>query len=42
MYHLPKRALLAIGLSAVTIETTSPERQLADCQQLCAQRGYTG
>lgn len=41
MYHMPKRALLAIRLSRVTLETTSPERQLADCQQLCTQRGYT-
>jgi site-specific DNA recombinase len=41
MYHMSKRALLVIRLSRVTLETTSPERQLADCQQLCVQRGYT-
>ncbi|AGK87964.1 integrase [Mycobacterium phage Severus] len=35
-----KRALLVIRLSRVTDATTSPERQLADCQALCAQRGY--
>ena len=41
MYHMPQRALLVIRLSRVTDATTSPERQLADCEQLCAQRGYT-
>jgi DNA invertase Pin-like site-specific DNA recombinase len=41
MYHRPKRALLVIRLSRVTDATTSPERQLADCEHLCAQRGYT-
>jgi site-specific DNA recombinase len=35
------RALLVIRLSRVTDATTSPERQLADCQQLCSQRAYT-
>jgi site-specific DNA recombinase len=32
---------MVIRLSRVTDATTSPERQLADCEQLCAQRGYT-
>lgn len=36
-----QRALLVIRLSRITDATTSPERQLADCEQLCSQRGYT-
>lgn len=32
--------MLVIRLSRVTDATTSPERQLADCQALCLQRGY--
>lgn len=35
------RALIAIRLSRVTDATTSPERQLAACEELCAARGYT-
>lgn len=34
------KALIVIRLSRVTDATTSPERQLQTCQQLCAQRGY--
>src|SRR5690606_4366055 len=34
------RALVVIRLSRVTDATTSPERQLESCQQLCAQRGW--
>jgi site-specific DNA recombinase len=34
------RALVVVRLSRVTDATTSPERQLADCQQLCGLRGY--
>lgn len=34
------RALIVVRLSRVTEETTSPERQLKTCQELCAQRGY--
>lgn len=34
------RALIVIRLSRVTDATTSPERQLQACQELCAQRGY--
>lgn len=37
---MPKRALIVIRLSRVTDATTSPERQLATCRELCAQRGY--
>jgi site-specific DNA recombinase len=36
-----QRALLVIRLSRVTDATTSPERQLAECEQICALRGYT-
>ena len=36
----PIRALLVIRLSRVTDSTTSPERQLSDCEQLCQLRGY--
>lgn len=36
----PKRALIVIRLSRVTEATTSPERQLKECQELCAKRGY--
>jgi site-specific DNA recombinase len=34
------RALIVVRLSRVTDATTSPERQLQTCQELCAQRGY--
>jgi site-specific DNA recombinase len=34
------RALIAIRLSRVTDATTSPERQLKACRELCEQRGY--
>lgn len=34
------RALIAIRLSRVTDATTSPERQLEACKELCEQRGY--
>lgn len=34
------RALICIRLSRVTDATTSPERQLAACRELCRQRGY--
>lgn len=34
------RALIVIRLSRVTDATTSPERQLAECRQLCEQRDY--
>ncbi|MGV0695857.1 recombinase family protein [Mycobacterium paraintracellulare] len=36
----PPRALIVIRLSRVTDATTSPERQLAKCRELIAQRGY--
>lgn len=35
-----QRALIAVRLSRVTDATTSPERQLQACRDLCAQRGY--
>ncbi|MDT5021501.1 MAG: site-specific recombinase, partial [Mycobacterium sp.] len=34
------RALIIIRLSRVTDATTSPERQLQTCRELCDQRGY--
>jgi site-specific DNA recombinase len=34
------RALICIRLSRSTDATTSPERQLAKCKELCEQRGY--
>ncbi|TGB41446.1 recombinase family protein [Mycolicibacterium peregrinum] len=34
------RALIVVRLSRVTDATTSPERQLQTCRELCAQRGY--
>ncbi|ORB49409.1 recombinase family protein [Mycobacteroides saopaulense] len=34
------RALVVIRLSRVTDATTSPERQLEACRELCSQRGY--
>ncbi len=34
------RALLCVRLSRLTDETTSPERQLAKCRELCVQRGW--
>ncbi|UXA17652.1 recombinase family protein [Mycobacterium sp. SMC-4] len=34
------RALIVVRLSRVTEATTSPERQLQECRDLCAQRGY--
>ncbi|MGV0603366.1 recombinase family protein [Mycolicibacterium sp. XJ1904] len=34
------KALIVVRLSRVTDATTSPERQLQSCQELCAQRGY--
>lgn len=36
----PKRALIVIRLSRVTEATTSPERQLEKCRELCEKRGY--
>lgn len=36
----PKRALIVIRLSRVTETTTSPERQLEKCKELCEKRGY--
>lgn len=35
-----QRALIVIRLSRVTDATTSPERQLEACRELCDQRGY--
>ena len=35
-----QRALIVIRLSKVTDATTSPERQLEICGELCQQRGY--
>ena len=35
-----KRALIAVRLSRTTEATTSPERQVAACKELCEQRGY--
>lgn len=40
MAELVKRALIVTRLSRVTDTTTSPERQLAVCRELIAQRGY--
>lgn len=34
------RALICVRLSRLTDETTSPERQLAKCRELCEQRGW--
>lgn len=34
------RALVVIRLSRITDTTTSPERQLAECRELCDKRGY--
>ncbi len=34
------KALIVVRLSRVTDATTSPERQLKTCRELCAQRGY--
>ncbi|MEC4872015.1 recombinase family protein [Mycobacteroides chelonae] len=34
------KALIVVRLSRVTDATTSPERQLQMCQELCSQRGY--
>ncbi|WP_065287273.1 recombinase family protein [Mycolicibacter kumamotonensis] len=34
------RALIVVRLSRVTDATTSPERQLEICEELCRQRGY--
>ncbi|WP_167097106.1 recombinase family protein [Mycobacterium sp. DL592] len=34
------RALIVVRLSRVTDATTSPERQLHSCRELCDQRGY--
>jgi len=34
----PKRALLVIRLSRVTDATTSPQRQIQICSELCEQR----
>ena len=34
------RALLCVRLSRLTDETTSPERQLVKCRELCEQRGW--
>ncbi|MCA1007022.1 recombinase family protein [Rhodococcus hoagii] len=38
--HNPKRALIVVRLSRMTDESTSPERQRAACEQLCAARGW--
>ncbi|WP_223291308.1 recombinase family protein [Gordonia malaquae] len=35
-----QRALMVVRLSRETEATTSPERQLKDCEELCAERGY--
>ncbi len=35
-----KRALIVVRLSPLTDATTSPERQLKKCRELCTQRGY--
>ena len=37
---MSQRALIAVRLSRVTDATTSPERQLSTCRELCKQRGY--
>ncbi len=37
---MPQRALIVVRLSRVTDATTSPERQLETCGELCSQRGY--
>lgn len=37
---MSQRALIVVRLSRLTDATTSPERQLATCRELCAQRGY--
>ena len=37
---MQQRALLVIRLSRVTDATTSPERQLETCRDLCRRRGY--
>jgi site-specific DNA recombinase len=34
------RVLIVVRLSRVTDATTSPERQLEACRELCEQRGY--
>ncbi|MGV0070033.1 recombinase family protein [Mycobacterium colombiense] len=34
------RALIVVRLSRVTDATTSPERQIVACEELCRQRGY--
>jgi site-specific DNA recombinase len=34
------RALIVVRLSRVTDATTSPERQIAACEELCRPRGY--
>lgn len=34
------KALIVIRLSRLTDVTSSPERQMADCQELCTKRGY--
>jgi hypothetical protein len=34
------RAVIVVRLSRVTDATTSPERQLKTCRDLCRQRGY--
>lgn len=37
---MSQRALIVVRLSRVTDATTSPERQLKTCRDLCRQRGY--
>jgi site-specific DNA recombinase len=37
---MPLRALIVVRLSRVTDATTSPERQLETCRDLCRTRGY--
>lgn len=36
----PKRALIVARLSRVTEATTSPERQIEKCREVCTERGY--
>jgi site-specific DNA recombinase len=37
---MPQRALIVVRLSRVTDTTTSPERQMETCRDLCRRRGY--
>lgn len=38
---MPQRAFILLRLSRMTDATTSPERQLADCERYCEQQGMT-